>query len=295
VNLRPVARSTGPRRLSTRRASAASPAEFWASPRQVGGVPRDDPMSRQVGDQGAQRKENAERDQLLSSGERERHEHHTAQERGQEHGQQHALPTDKGPDHRHHLDVASAHGVLLEDPATHRCHYPKESKPDPGAEQRRPKGRPSRGKCEEQADDQAAETKLVGDDIGAGVGDGDAQQDGQEDCAAERLEADPMARRYISPDKRGDRLDQGILHRDRNLAATTAAPEQQPGNHRNVLVPRQRASAVGATRARAHHRLLWLRAPTQDADIEEAADDRAQDGGEGDHDGRCKRRVSGHA
>ncbi len=48
---------------------------------------------------------------MIVSGE----EDQRADERAEEDGEQHAGPSDEDADHRHHLDVAAAHRILLED------------------------------------------------------------------------------------------------------------------------------------------------------------------------------------
>src|SRR5207247_4639473 len=47
--------------------------------------------------------------------------HEAAEERTREYRQQHALPADERPHHRHHLDVAATHRFFLEDPPPHHA------------------------------------------------------------------------------------------------------------------------------------------------------------------------------
>src|SRR3989449_9953233 len=47
--------------------------------------------------------------------------HEATEERTREYRQEHALPADERPHHRHHLDVAATHRFFLEDPASHQA------------------------------------------------------------------------------------------------------------------------------------------------------------------------------
>src|SRR6058998_506577 len=76
-------------------------------------VPGDDPVLEHEGDRRPQREEYPEWDEtLLLEGQRD--EDQAAEQRSEEHREQHALPADEGADHRHHLDVATPHRLLLE-------------------------------------------------------------------------------------------------------------------------------------------------------------------------------------
>ena len=77
---------------------------------------------------------------------------------------------------------------------------------------------------------------------------------------------------HVCPDQRRHELDQRILNRDRLAAPTAAPPQQEPREHRHVVVPAETRAALGAVGWRANDRLLRLRAPPQDADVEEAPD-----------------------
>ena len=77
----------------------------------------------------------------------------------------------------------------------------------------------------------------------------------------------------------GERLDERVARRDRLAAAAAVPAQQQPGEHRDVVVGLDRRAAAGAVRGRRDQRLV-ARQPVGD-DVQERADDRAEHAGEG--------------
>ena len=98
------------------------------------------------------------------------------------------------------------------------------------------------------------------------------------------LEAMPDDRvvRDHGPDAQrgGARLDERVARRDRLAAATAVTAQQQPGEDRDVVVGPHRRVAAGAVRGRGDDRLVPGQAV--DDDVQERAEDRAEDSGEGD-------------
>src|SRR5881397_172179 len=78
-------------------------------------VPGDDGVAEHEGHRRPQREEYPERDESLLA-EREGHEDEAAEQRPEKHRQQHALPAEERPDHRHHLDIAAPHRFLPKRP-----------------------------------------------------------------------------------------------------------------------------------------------------------------------------------
>src|SRR6266566_4293487 len=193
-----------------------------------------------------------------------------AEQRAGEDRQQHALPADERPHHRHHLDVATAHRFFLEDPAAHQAD---------GVQQREANGR-TRNLVQEarhagrqrqaEPEDEPRPVVLVGNEVMARIGDGDAEEDGAQH----------------------DGLDDGVLHGDRLTARATSAAQQQPRDHRHIVPPRDPAPAAGAGRRRVKQRalLLVLLGEPQDTDVEKAPETEPQESGADEQD-----RISDHA
>src|SRR5690606_35811268 len=130
------------------------------------------------------------------------------------------------------------------------------------------------GEAEEQAQREAPERELVGDDVEPRVGHRDPEQDRAERGAAERLERGAVPPGHPGPEEAGGKLDQRILDRDPLAALPAPAAEQDPGDDGDVVVPRDAAPAAGAAGWRAHDGLV-LR-PAEDADVEEAPQHQAE-------------------
>src|SRR5690606_32445551 len=96
----------------------------------------------------------------------------------------------------------------------------------------------------------------------------DPDQDRPEGGTADRLQRGAVPPGHPGPEEADGELDQRILDRDPLAALPALAAEQDPGDDRDVVVPRDAAPAAGAARRGAHHRLV-LR-PAKDADVEEA-------------------------
>src|SRR2546429_3704756 len=77
-------------------------------------IPVDDGIAEHEHDGRAHGEEYPERDVTLLAPKQEGDVHQAAEHRRREHGQQHALPADERAHHRHHLDVAAAHRLFLE-------------------------------------------------------------------------------------------------------------------------------------------------------------------------------------
>src|SRR4051794_40058217 len=108
----------------------------------------------------------------------------------------------------------------------------------------------------------------MGNDELPRIGHRDAEQDGAEQGRADGVQADTLGPGSVGPDCGCSQLDYGVLNRDRKAAATAASPQKNPGEHRNVLVPGECLAAAGTPRPGPHHRLLRLRTPAENADIE---------------------------
>src|SRR5438128_2278337 len=82
-------------------------------------IPVDDRVAEHEHDGRAHGEEYPERDVTLLAPEQERDVHQAAEYRRREHRQQHTLPTDERPNHRHHLDVAAAPPATAQQQAGH--------------------------------------------------------------------------------------------------------------------------------------------------------------------------------
>ena len=80
--------------------------------------------------------------------------------------------------------------------------------------------------------------------------------------------------------RRGTCLDERIARRDRRCAAAAVPAQQQPGEDRDVVVGLDRRAAARAVRGRFDERLVAGQAV--DDDVQERAEDRAEDSREGD-------------
>ncbi len=72
-----------------------------------------------------------------------------------------------------------------------------------------------------------------------------------------------------------EKLDERIAQADPPLALRTATPQDQPRNHRYVLIPPNPLPTSGAARARSHDALTQREA--MDTDVEKAADDQTDE------------------
>src|SRR5437660_7191527 len=126
-------------RSTPKRSSSALPPESNSpsngspirSPRpQEPQIPVDDRVAEHEHDGRAHGEEYPERDVTLLAPEQERDVHQAAEHRRREHRQQHTLPTDERPNHRHHLDVAAAHRLFLEQPAPHDADRVQQGEPE---------------------------------------------------------------------------------------------------------------------------------------------------------------------
>ena len=76
-------------------------------------VPFDQARADHPAERGANRQKDPERHQLVSPHQLERQEDDRAEDRTEEQRQQHTLPAEERADHRHHLDVTTAHALLF--------------------------------------------------------------------------------------------------------------------------------------------------------------------------------------
>src|SRR6059058_5601885 len=162
------------------RSSSALPAESNSpsngspirSPRpQEPQIPVDDGVAEHEHDRRAHGEEYPERDVTLLAPEQERDVHQAAEHRRREHRQQHTLPTDERPNHRHHLDVAASHRLFLEQPAPHDADRIQQGKPGGGAEHRVLEPGHARRERGAEPDDEPGPVVLVGYQVVTGVGD----------------------------------------------------------------------------------------------------------------------------
>src|SRR6266508_3703064 len=213
-------------------------------------VPDDDRVAEHERHPRPQSEEYPERDESLLA-ERQGNKDQAAEQRPEEHRQEHALPAEERPHHCHHLDVAAPHRFFFERPLA-----------GPGV--------------------------LVGDEVVPAVGDRDAEQQRREQRRRERVHRHSIEQQRRDPDHAYRRLDDRVLHGD-GLPAVPAPPlEQQPRDHRDVVVPRDGILAARTGRGRPQERHV-VREP-YDADVEEAPDAEPEHGGAGEQD-----RFSDHA
>ena len=203
------------------------------------------------------------------------------------------MPADEGADHRHHLDVAPAHRLLLEDPEAEPRDQPQQDKTGYGTDDTVHQRVAALHGRECEPDDQTAEGELVGDDVGPEIRHCDAEQDGKEHGTSDGEERGAVAPCHAAPDDGGGELDEGIHRRDREAARTALPPQQQPRNDGDVVAGVECRTAAGASGAGPHHRLLGLGAPAADADIEETAKYETEQRREA-HD-HARRQVFNHA
>src|SRR6266581_999643 len=215
-----------------------------------------------------------------------------AEQRAGEDRQQHALPADERPHHRHHLDVATAHRFFLEDPAAHQADGVQQREAGGGTQH--PLDEARHAGCEGQAEpeDESGPVVLVGNEVMARIGDGDAEEDGAQHDGLDEAGRRSVGQHGGDPQDRDDRLDDGVLHGDRLTARATSAAQQQPRDHRHVVPPRDPAPAARAGRRRVKQRalLLVLLGEPQDADVEEAPHAEPQESGADEQD-----RINAHA
>src|SRR5437764_10733122 len=212
-------------------------------------VPGDDRVLEHEGDRRPQREEYPEWDEtLLLEGQRD--EDQAAEQRSEEHREQHALPADEGAHHGHHLDVAAPHRLLLEGPLSSLGDREQQREPRGGAEHRLQKARNAAAQGEGQPEHEAAPGILVRDEVVPGVGDRDAEQDRAEQRCRDRARRRAVLRDCEHPDGAHRRFDQRVLDRDRLAAVAAPRPEPQPGQDRDVVVPGDGVAAARAGRRR---------------------------------------------
>src|SRR5256885_5718703 len=189
---RPRPGSSSPRRAwavrsTPTRSSSALPPESnspsngspMRSPRpQEPQIPVDDGIAEHEHDGRAHGEEYPERDVTLLAPKQEGDVHQAAEHRRREHGQQHALPADERAHHRHHLDVAAAHRLFLEQPAPHDADRIQQGEPRGGAEHRVLEPGHSGRERGAEPDDEPGPVVFVGYQIMAGGGGGDPPGEG---------------------------------------------------------------------------------------------------------------------
>src|SRR5213083_2169762 len=157
-------RSTPTRSSTAPESNSPSNGSPIRSPRpQEPQVPVDDGVAEHEHDGRPHGEEYPERDVALLAPEQERDVHQAAEHRRREHGQQHALPADERAHHRHHLDVAAAHRLFLEQPAPHHADRVQQGKPGGGAEHRILEPGHSRRERGAEPDDEPGPVVLVRD------------------------------------------------------------------------------------------------------------------------------------
>ncbi len=189
--------------------------------------------------------------------------------------------SNKAAHHGHHLDVTAAHCFLFQDPPSHK----------PDGEEQRKAARCSQNRLEEpvhapaerqsEPEDEADPVVFVGDEVVARVGHRDADEDGAEDGRSDETQRGAVGQHRGKPEHADDGFDDRVLGGDGMSAPPALAPQQQPGDHGDVVAPRDRAVAVGAARRGTEQGafLLVLLSEPQDADVEEAAEAESQDRG----------------
>ena len=107
---------------------------------------------------------------------------------------------------------------------------------------------------EHDGDDEAGEQDLVRDDLVLEVGQRDDEQR-RDEGAAERDQPPVVLEAEVDGDEgRGEAdLAERVAGRDRRAAVPASAPQQQPGEHRDVVVAGDLLLAVRAPRALADH------------------------------------------
>ena len=226
-----------------------------------------------------------------------------AQECAEENGEKGSPEAEKGADHGHHFDVAHAHAIALanefvsggggqEKHAAERSaqegindtrdamrEFVWQAEPQAIDTQERT-GENARG--EGQAEAQAEEGHSVGEETDEEVGDDENDQQAAEEEPLEGGQGD--AEGVVSEDEvgAGEEFDDGIHGGNGQAAMAAFATQEEPTEDGNVVVGLDGDSAARAAGSGADNGEFFRDA--RDADVEEAADDDAEEKEEeGDH------------
>src|SRR5713101_951007 len=286
VRSTPTRSSTSPESNRPSNGSPMSPAPEEAS------VPVEDRVSRHERQRRTHGEEYPEGHETLPLEEQQRHVDQAAEHGCGEHGEEGALPADEAANHRHHLDVAAAHRFLFQDPPSRESHGEEHPEPDRGPQDRLQEPIRAPPQRQGQPEDQPDPVVFVRDEVMARVGHRDPEQDGAEDGRRDEVQRRAVGQHRGEPQGTDERFDDGVLRGDRLPAPPALAVQQQPGDHGDVVAPRDPPMAAGAARGWAEQRavLLVLFREPEDADVEEAAEAEPQDGGADEED-----RLSEHA
>jgi hypothetical protein len=144
--------------------------------------------------------------------------------------------------------ITAAHRFLLEDPRAQPSHEPQEAEADRAANEGEGEAvHSATDPRDEQAEHETADGELIGNDVGAGIGDEDAEQQGEEHRGADRGEGGTEEPDEVDPDDGGGELDQRVHDGDRLAACAALAAQDEPGEHRNIVVPGDLLAALRAT------------------------------------------------
>ena len=195
-------------------------------------------------------------------------------------------PSQERADHRHHLDVAPPCSSGWPSPPT----MPIRFEPGPAArtpEQKNPRPRRSvrsGAPASPQQNAIASAATRPPRDISSGMMYLRASVTAmpsrrvKNKSAPDCFEREAVVPGHAEPDGPGGQLDQGIKRADRDSAAAAFSPEQNPREHRNVVIPRDHPAATGTLRAGADDRLV--RREPDDAHVEKAAEHETEQAGD---------------
>lgn len=130
----------------------------------------------------------------------------------------------------------------------------------------------------EDAERNAGKGEGVGEAHGFGVHDGQAEEQEAEYGHSDPGDGEAEAKIAEQEERRGSQFDRGIAPGDGLAAAAAAATEKNPAEDGDVVAGADHRAATGAVRTRVDDGLVARQA--RDADVEEAAEGEAEDGGE---------------
>ena len=111
---------------------------------------------------------------------------------------------------------------------------------------------------DEQAEDnpkrQTRQSKLVGQKFGFGIGENQTEQEKPEHAIFQRSQGEPEVGVAAQEKSPGEQLYQEIARRNPGLAMAASAAQEQPTQHRNIVVKRDRLLTLRASRTRRDHR-----------------------------------------